>query len=516
MGSLRNQILFYRDRIWGRRWWVAGVAWAVCAVGWAAVSQIPDEYESMARIYMSKDQALDSLLHGISVDEDMASRLDRMQRTLLSASNMRKLIEMTDLGARVQQPSDVERMIAALQSGIAIKPQTSTLFTISYRDRDAVLAQSVVSNLLSIFMESSEGESRTDITGAQRFVQAQLDRLEESLRAAEQKKSAFQTKYFDLLPMAGSSSSALEQARAGVQQIGDDLADAVAQRTSLQNELSTISPYDAAPTTDSLPGRDQGLSLTPEIRLGQLTTQMEVARATMKPEHPVVIALRHQIDALRAEIAERGGAGAGVKSPGQIVNPMYRDLKMKVIDQDAKIASLRRRLQSAEQNRDRMEAEARAAPGVGAEFINISRDYEVIKKNYDELLERRESARITEDENKKGSTVDVRTIDAPEVPTIPVAPKRIFYISLVLVAGLAAGIGLAFVLGELDTSFNNARELQAVGIPVIGTISFDQRFDRHREPWFLGFKGFGAVSLGLFVAYGGLLIAIINHKGIGV
>jgi polysaccharide chain length determinant protein (PEP-CTERM system associated) len=513
MNSLRQQVLFYWDRIWYRRWWIAGVAWIVCVVGWLAVSRIPDQYESMARVYMNSDQALKALLHGISVDDDVSGRVDRMQRTLLSATNMKKLIAMTDLGLAVRDPTDEERLIGHLQSAIAIKQQTSNLFTVTYRDPNPVLAQSVVSNLLSIFMESSEGDSRKDIGTAQRFVQTQLDRLEADLRAAEKKKSEFQQKYYDLLP-SGSAGSALEQSRTAVQQLNDDLSDAIAQRSSLEREIALINPYDLAATTDSLPGRDQGLSLTPETRLGQLETQLEVARATMKPEHPVVVALQHQIDAVRAEIASKGRAGG--KGPGQIANPLYRDMKMKLVDQDTKIASLRRRLETAEQNRDKMEAEARAAPGVGAEFINISRDYEVVKRNYDALLERRESARITEDEDKKGDKFDIRTIDAPEVPTIPVGPDRIMFVSLVLVAGIGAGVGLAFLMGELDTSFSNSRQLQNFGLPVIGTISFDQRFEKRKAHWYLGFQGFGVASLALFIAYAAMLVVILNRKWIGV
>ena len=499
MNSLRSQVSFYWERLWRRRWWAAAVAWVVCVIGWIALSRIPDQYESMARVYMSSDQALSSLLHGISVDDDLNARLDRMQRTLLSAPNMKKLMEMTDLGSRVRNVSDQQLVIAHLQRAISIKPQTSNLFTVSYRDPDPVMAQSVVSNLLSIFMDASEGDSRTDINGAQRFVQTELDRLETALRAAEQKKSAFQSRYYDLLPSAGSASSALEQARVSVQQINDDLGDALAERANLQKEIAGVPPYESTPMVDSLPGRDQGLSLTPETRLGQLTTQLEVDRATMTAQHPVIVALQHQIDALMAQIAAKGGSAAQAsKPPGQTVNPLYRELKVKLVDEDSKIASLRRRLESAQSNKDRMEAEAQAAPGVGAEFINISRDYEVIKRNYDQLLERRESARITEDEDKKGTKLDVRTIDTPEVPSMPIGPERVLYASLILAAGLAAGVGTAFILSELDTSFSSAAGLQAFGLPVVGVISFDQRFHKNKARWFAGARSFSAACLMLF------------------
>ena len=481
-------------------------------MGWIVVSRIPNQYESLARIYMNTDQALNTLLHGISVDDNVAARLDRMQHTLLSATNMKQLIHLTDLNTQIKDQEDMQRMITHLQDGISLKPQTRNLFTVSYRDTDPILAQSVVSNLLSIFMESSAGDSRTDINSAQRFLQSQLDRLEAALRAAEKKKSDFQTKYVDLLPNPTSAQSALDQSRKAVQQITDDLNDAIAQSASLQKQIAIIPAYDTTPITNSLPGHDEGLSLSPRTRLAQLTTQLEAARATMKPTHPVVIALQHQIDNLTAEIAASGGAAAPKDAVAQITNPLYRDMKMKLVEQDTKIASLRRRLSTAEEARDRLEEEARLAPGYEAEFANLNRDYEVIKKNYEELLGRRESARIAEDADRKGDKIDIKTIDTPEVSMVPAAPNRPLYFSAVLVAGIAAGVAVALVLAQLDSSFATTAALQIYGLPILGSISLDATFTQLKKPWFAGIAAFSVACTGLLLAYGGLLLTVVTQQ----
>jgi uncharacterized protein involved in exopolysaccharide biosynthesis len=139
-------------------------------MGWVTVSRMPDIYESNARVYMNADEALTPLLHGIAVESDVDARLERMQRTLLSSTNMKKLIRMTDLDSRVKDDADREQMVARLQKAIILKPQTRNLFTVTYQDPDPRLAQSVVSNVLSLFMESSAGDSRNDIDSAQRFL----------------------------------------------------------------------------------------------------------------------------------------------------------------------------------------------------------------------------------------------------------------------------------------------------------------------------------------------------------
>jgi polysaccharide chain length determinant protein (PEP-CTERM system associated) len=510
MTTIKSLVSRYGWGLWRQRWYGVGAAWAICAVGWIVVSQVPNQYESLARIYMNSDQTLSSLLHGIAVDDDVNTRLDRMQRTLLSATNMKKLISLAGLDAQVKDPSDIERTVTRLQENISIKLQTRNLFTIGYRDPDPVLAQSVVSNLLSIFMESSAGDSRNDMSSARRFVQSQLDRLEVSLREAEKKKSDFQTQYYDLLPVAGSA-SLLEQSRGTVQQLTDELGDAIAQSAAIQKQVEMVPAYDAAPAISSAPGRDEGLSLSPKTRLEQLTTQLESARATMKPEHPVVLALQHQIDALTAQIAANHGNEKGVQH-AQTANALYRDMKMKLVDQETKIASLRRKLESAQASRDKIEEEARAAPGVSAQFINLNRDYEVIKKSYDDLLSRRESARIAEEAEKKGDKIDVRTIDPPEVPTVPVGPNRLLFLSLVLAAGIAGGIGFAFLLVEFDSSFGDVKSLEDFGFPVLGSISLEPEFNSHKAPWFAGIPTFSALCIALLLAYGGLLLAIVNYQ----
>ena len=145
--------------------------------------------------------------------------------------------------------------MAALQKNITIKLQSRNLFTVSYTNSDPQLAESVVSNLLSLFMESSARDSNSDINSAQRFLQTEIDRLESILRDDERKKAEFQTRYYDLLPN-GDGVSQLEQARADVVQITQDLADAIAERDDLTKQrdaLPRLNPAPVAATSSSAP-----------------------------------------------------------------------------------------------------------------------------------------------------------------------------------------------------------------------------------------------------------------------
>lgn len=517
MGSLKVLIFQYVRDIWRRRWIAIGVAWAICVVGWVVVSRMPDVYDSSARVYMNADEALTPLLHGIAVESDVDARLERMQRTLLSSTNMKKLIRMTDLDSKVKDNADREAMVAQLQKAIQIKPQTRNLFQVTYSSTDPQLAQSVVSNVLSLFMESGAGESRSNIDSAQRFLQTEIDRLETQLREAERKKSEFQTRYYDLLPNAESGGSRLEQARADVQKITEDLNDAIAERDSLQKQLDAQQQYETIEKPSTAPAGNEGLSTAPQTRLAQLKTQLETERATYTDQHPVVVALKHQIAALQQELAKAATEKKKPSGPSSqnIANPVYVEMARQLSEKETKIASLRRRLVSSEEERDKIEDEARRAPSVGAEFLNLDRDYEVVKKNYTELLARRESAQIAENAEKKGDKIDIRTIDTPEVPSLPSSPNRPLFLSMVLAAGFGAGIGVAFVLSQIDSSFSTTTALQSLGLPILGSISVINSFDRKPRYWFLSAKAFAAACVMLFVVYGGLLLVFVgqHHKG---
>jgi polysaccharide chain length determinant protein (PEP-CTERM system associated) len=508
ISSLRLIALDYLYSFWRRRWYAVGVAWCVCLLGWAVIDRIPDYYESSARIYMNSDEALTPLLRGIALDSDVDGRLDRLQRTLLSVTNMKKLIRMTDLDLRMQDSADRERMVVSLQKNIKIVMQTPNLFTVTYTDTDPQLAESVVSNLVSIFMEESAGDSRTDIDSAQRFMEAEIDRLEAELREDERRKAEFESRYYDLLPNSDTGLSQLEQARSDVENITQNLQDALAERDSIQKQRDSLPQFDLAATKPAVD--DSHLSVSPQIRLSQLQAQLEIAKATMTDRHPVVIALKHQISLVTAKLNKFNAQKEAAQKTAMIENPVYRELTIRLSDKETEIASLRRRLASAEQNRDKIEDEARKEPTVAAQYLNLNRDYGIIKKSYEELLARRESARIAENAERTGNEITVRMIDPPEVPVVPSGPNRPLYLSLAFLAGIGSGIGVALVLGQIDSSFTTITALQQLGFPVLGSIRRLEAFNASRRSWFIGTKIFISACLMLLIAYSALLVLFIG------
>jgi len=108
------------------------------------------------------------------------------------------------------------------------------------------------------------------------------------------------------------------------------------------------------------------------------------------------------------------------------------------------------------------------SPKSKPELVRLNRDYEVNKTQYDTLLQRLESARISESAEQNTDSVKFRVIEPPTVPIKPSGPVRPMLDSLVLLAALGAGLGLAILIAQMHPTFTTRDLLQKVtGIRVL-------------------------------------------------
>jgi len=464
MDGLYEQLRIALHQVWRRRWLALGVAWGVCLAGWLAVALIPNKYESKARVYVQLQSILPNQV-GIS-SQEQAGDLMRVRQTLTSTANLEKVVRQTDLNGLVASDRDLAAQVTKLRESITVTQQQDNLFEISAtasqsglsNAQNAKLAAAVVQSLLDLFQEGNVGGDREEATQSLNFLDGELKRRETDLQAAEQRRVEFEQRYMGLLPGEGSIEQRLAAARAEMAGLDQQIIQAQSSLAGLRGQLGSM------PAT--LPGVAAGGTGTVTSQLASLQGQLATARANgWTDSHPDVIAMKNQIDRLRP-LAAREGPSAG------IANPSYVSLKTLVAEKEGQAQAASSRKAQLEADMAQLVSKQASEPGVAAELAKLNRDYDVLKRQYDKLLEDREQVRLRSDIDSKTQPVKFKVIDPPSQPSAPETPNRPLLLTAILALALGAGIAVAFVMGQLQRTFpTQAKLAEATGLPVLGSIA---------------------------------------------
>ena len=469
MGSgLYDEFRAALHAVWIRRWTALALAWGICLLGWLVVSQIPNQYESRARVFVQLRNVLPTQ-NGVTQAEQTKA-VDRIRQTLTSAVNLQKVVRGTDIANTVSSDRDVADRVAALQKAIKITSTQDNLFEISATianagasdAANAKLARQVVQKLIDIFVEDNLSNNRDETSQSLQFLDGQLAARQRQLQDAEAKRAEFQAKFLGSLPGTGSLDDRMSAARTQLAQIDSDLAAAQSSLAAVNGQMAGTSPSIASGggTVATGPAR---------ARLAAIQGQIADGRGRgWTDAHPDMVALRSQLAAATAAArAEPTGGGDGGSNP----NPLYLSLKSMQADKAAQVAALTERRNQITRDLNAFDAKVAASPGAAAEQTAIDRDYQVLKDQYDKLLSDREQVALQNQVQTQTDAVKFNVVDPPTSPRTPIAPNRPLFLTGVLLLGIAAGVGVAFGLSQLKSTFPTASRLEkASGMPVIGSI----------------------------------------------
>lgn len=426
---------------------------------------MPRTFESQATLFADERNVIKPLLEGRAA----VTEIDRAQE----AKNMLQTRRVLELIARQaglikgsETPDKQELALTGLRDKLKIEGQQSSnrggsnFISLSYADSDPGRTFRVMSAVVDVFIRDSGDSKRRESKSAYEFIDGQVKTYKEQLMQAEERLKQFNTENQD--GSAEASSTRISQLLAEIETMKLDIADAKTRREVLQQQLSREGPY----VSQRLRADAQQEAIASAQR------QLEALRATYTDTHPDVIRLRQQIDDMRRDANARGGGvSAGQAAAEPAANPVYAELRTRQADVESEIRSKELRVQSTETLLAQERERAKRIAARQAELSELTRDYTVTKGIYEDLLERKERARISMTLDVEGQGVTYRL---QETPTYPTAPKGLQFIHFVLAGpllGILVPIAALLAFIQLDPRVRFPQPLEAhSGVPVIAVV----------------------------------------------
>jgi polysaccharide chain length determinant protein (PEP-CTERM system associated) len=532
MQEVVKQVLTALRGMWVFRWPALITAWVVAAIGVGVIWKIPDQFEASARIYVDTDSILKPLMSGLAVQPNVEQQIGMLSRTLISRPNIEKLIRMADLDLKNRSPNEQEALVERLTKGIEIRTAGGVnLYTMNYRDSEQEKAKRVIQSMVSIFVESGLGASRKDTDSAKTFLAEQIKTFEVKLEEAESRMKDFRLRNLerqgpegkDVATRLGEIGSQLENARL-------QLREAERARDAAKQQLQAARGG-AAPSSSGLPDLLKGSAAatpstaglpavsTPEVdaRLLEQKRTLDALLQRYTEQHPDVISVKRLIKdleeqkkkevdelqkrAVAAAAATAANGGTGMASVNESM--AVQELNRMLATAEVQVAALKARVDEYGGRLATVRESMKTAPQVEAEAAQLNRDYAITKKNYEDLVARRQSAVMSGELDVASGVADFRLIDPPRVTPKPVSPNRLLLLPMALVVALASGIFFAFAASQLRPTFPDAESLRArTGVPLLGVVTMlvsDEERRRERGS-LIRFVSASGGLVGLFVA----------------
>lgn len=463
--------------IWKRRRLAATVAWAVAVVSAVVVSIAPERYEASAKVYVDTQTVLKPLMAGIAYQPDIDQQVRMLAKTLISRPNVERLLAKPELELtrNITSAAQRELLISALLEKIQVSSTGSgNLYSVSFRDTDPERARRLVEATVALFVNSGADGKKRDSADASRFINDQIKVYESKLTDAENRLKDFKVRNFGVSGVSNQDYfTRISVLSDDVAKLRSDLSAAEQARDAYRRELAGEDPQLPA----DAPGGAGLSSPTAEIdaRLEAQRKQLDELLRKYTEYHPDVVSARRVIAQLEAQRKQELEHARTDGHKLAATSPVYQKIRVSLAETEAQVAALRSRLATQQSQLDQVRAMAGRVPQVEAEFAQLNRDYDIIRKNYDALVARRESASLGVKLDEQSQLADFRVVEPARVGPNPIFPGRMALALMSVLLSFACGLAAPVVADLLQPTFEDSKSLREMtGRVVLGTISLVQ------------------------------------------
>ena len=515
MQEIIEQVVDYLKGIWLKRRFIIISTWLICPLAWVYIAQLDNEYESDARIYVDTQSILGPLLKGLTVETNPEVQIRLMIKTLLSRPNLERITRMTDLDVQANTPAAYESLIDGLKSNIIIRKtggRNDNIFTITYLHKDPEMAKNVVNSALTVFIENTLGENRSDSNSAQKFIGTQIKDYENRLLASESKLTDFKQKYSSVLPdQYGGYYQKLNIVK---EQLKITELNLLEQETQLQSAKAQLS---SSPSSNDNAQNNimnsNSIQTTYDDRIAELEANLDSLQLRYTEMHPDVKEVKRRLDHLNNKRSKEIDEYLNATHSGDnnklstSQNPVIQQLQIQVNQLENLVVSTRVRAKDYRQQVKELESKIHILPEIEAELTSLNRGYEITKNKYEELLNRQETAQLAQQANETTNPIQFRVIDPPRASSEPAGPKRILFLFGSTILAFGVGVGLSLLFSQINPVVTSSNQVSKItGIPVFGIVSATenlglQRWHKRKTLIFIISNSVLLIILAFFILY---------------
>jgi len=452
----------YFDVLKKRKWVL--LVWLVVGLIGAGVAflLLPKVYRSSTLILVESQKVPTDYIKPMAVDT-IEERLIAIQQQIMSRTLLQKIIEEFHVYDDELKRQPLEDVIDLMRRDIKITMvddrfhRNIQAFTISYDSDQPALAMQVTNKLAALFIGENLKVREQLVEGTSEFLESELQRLKERLDRQEAEISLYKQKHIGQLPQQEEAMfRTLDRLTMEMQTQNDMLRMLVERKEIMRDAVET-----SAGATGGV------IHLSPKGRLRQLREQLAQLLSEYKETYPDVLRVKREIKDLEARVAR--GPSSDDLEEDVVVSGTDMDSQLRTLDAEIKVrrhraGEIQAQIKSLEQRMEQM-------PIREQELSTLLRDYETTNKRYQSLLANKESAKITEQMEKRQKGEQFRVLDPANLPIKPVKPDPLRVFLGGIMAGLVLGGGTIWWLDFRNLPFRRPEEIESsLGLPMLASI----------------------------------------------
>lgn len=444
--------------LWLRKLQVIFVGSVVALVILFAGTKHQVKFETSMLILADNQSILKPLLERQAAVTRIQDHLRVVRDLMLSPRLLR--LSVAELYPDVKDELAIEQKIKSLRQSLNISGVGQGTIRISVVNHSPSMAFDSLNVVTDLFIKDSSESQKSESREAFKFIDNQVLQYKNQLVDAEERVKAF--KASNIEGSIAGVSARITELKNQIEEMNLDIEDAQTRVAAIQKQL------------------DQEQRLTSKTyeadvyrqRLAKLQAQKDQLLLRYQESYPDVVNITLQIEDMKAAILESERTDVAAQGDADAsFNPLYAELRSKLSEAEVELKAKKRRLASTEKLLE-AEYERRAAIAEGeAELAELQRDYDVTRDIYEDMLARKEKARLSMTLTAEGQGVSYKVQEPPVYPTSPTGMRFLHFAVLGILFGVAVPVGLVTVYILLDPRIRFLSQLEtATKVPVLAVV----------------------------------------------